>query len=298
MGRAAVRYAFNRLPSAAIYYPRALLGPRHALVPDGVEVPRLEGTAAEVRASARHLARYNKVCGFDGIDRMPISYPHVLAMPLHIALLTHRRFLVRLMGLVHVANEIEQWRPMPAGSAYQLYAWVEGHRDGDRGHEFDVFTEFLDAEGVCWREKSTLLARRAVSGGRAARSVRATLRYERPGEGDAVTSRDIDVPASVGRQYGWVSGDLNPIHVGNWGARMFGFESAVAHGMWSLARSLAGLGEAIGSFPVKASCDFKLPLYLPSKVRLEHWRHDRGLHYVLKDGDSQRPHLAGSVSHA
>lgn len=297
MGPAVVSYRFTHLPSTFRYFPRAVFGRRHALVPDGASVPRLEGSVERVRVSAGHLARYRAICGFADDGCLPVTYPHVLAMPLQFAILTHPRFVVRLMGLIHVANEIRQSRPLPAAGTYGLRSWIEGHREADRGHEFDLFTEVEDGEGTAWLEKSTLLARRASSGRQAARSARQTLRYEKPGEGERATAADLDVPRAVGRRYGWLSGDLNPIHLADRGARLFGFERAVAHGMWSMARSLAALGEAALKPPVDVRVEFKFPLFMPAVPRLEHWQRDGRRVFVLKDAESERPHLAGSTQH-
>ena len=295
MGTAAVSYRFDRLPSTFRYYPRAVFGRRAALVPEGGSVPRLEASVESIVARAAHVARYRQVCGFDDDDGLPIAYPHVLAMPLHIAMLTHPRFPVRLMGLIHVGNEIHHFRPLATDGRWRARTWIEGHRNGDRGHEFDLFTEFDDSEGVAWHEKSTLLARRAVSGGQAARSARQTLRYEKPGASETTATAAIDVERQVGRRYGWLSGDLNPIHLGDRGAKLFGFDRAVAHGMWSMARSLAALGAAALAPPVRAHVDFKLPLFLPAKTELEHWTREGRRFFVLKDAESGRPHLAGSA---
>lgn len=295
MGRAAVDYRFQRLPWAFRYFPRAVFGKRAALVPDGQAVPRLQGSAEIVRARHSHLARYRKVCRFADDGNLPITYPHVLAGPLQIGLLTHPRFVVRLMGLIHIANEIHQVRPMAEGATYRVRVWVEGHRNGDRGHEFDLFTEFDDHAGTAWHEKSVLLARRPASGGQAARSARQTLRYEKAANGDTPATVAIEASRSVGRRYGWLSQDLNPIHLGDRGARMFGFNAAVAHGMWSMARSLAALGAGPLTPPVRVHVEFKLPLFLPSTARLEHWPRDGRHVFVLKDSEGQRPHLAGST---
>lgn len=295
MGTAAVSYRFERLPSTFRYYPRAVFGRRAALVPDGESVPRLEAAVESLAARARHVARYRRVCGFEDDARLPIAYPHVLAMPLHIAMLTHPRFPVRLMGLIHVANEIHHIRPLPADGRWRARTWIEGHRDGDRGHEFDLFTEFDDSQGAAWHEKSTLLARRAARGGQAARSARQTLRYEKPFKNDSTAVTAIDVQRDVGRRYGWLSGDLNPIHLGDRGAKLFGFDRAVAHGMWSMARSLAALGTDALAPPVRVHVDFKLPLFLPGNTELEHWTREGRRLFVLKDSGSGRPHLAGSA---
>jgi len=212
-----------------------------------------------------------------------------------VALLTHPLFVVRLMGLIHVANEIQQLRPLPIEGDFRLRSWIEGHREADRGHEFELYTALEDGAGMAWQERSTLLARRASSGKQAARSARQTLRYEKPAEADAPTGINIDVPRAMGRRYGWLSGDLNPIHLGDRGARLFGFDRAVAHGMWSMARSLAALGEAALSPPVHVHVEFKFPLFMPCVAHLEHWPRDGRRVFVLKVAESERPHLAGST---
>jgi len=297
MGSAAVSYRFERMPAVSRYFPRALLGRRTALVPDGQGVPRLEGSVAKVPVDRRHLKRYREVCGFTDEGLLPITYPHVVAMPLQFAILTHPRFVVRLMGLIHIANEIRQLRPLHASRTVGLRSWIEGHRPVERGHEFDLHTSVEDDEGTAWLEKSTLLARRPASGTPGTRSARQALRYEKPRESDRVERVDVDVPRAVGRQYGWLSGDLNPIHLADRGARMFGFDRAVAHGMWSMARTLAALGPGALAPPVQALVEFKFPLFMPAVARLEHWVHEARHVFVLKDAATDRPHLAGSTQH-
>lgn len=299
MGSTAVSLRFGRAPTVLRYYARALLARRAATLPDGATLPRIEGEVASLAVSPAHLSRYRDACGFAADACLPISYPHVLAMPLHMALLTHPAFVVRLMGLVHVANEIEWRRPVPASGQYGLRSWVEGHEETDRGQEFALFTELLDHDGVAWRERCTLLARKpATSGAQASRSARASLRAPRPPAGTSAASVPLHVDHAVARRYGRVSGDLNPIHLADWSARWYGFDKAVAHGMWSMARSLAALGPALTRLPCRVPVAFKLPLFLPAAMVLEHWRDAASWQFVLRDGDSRRPHLAGSVEPA
>ncbi len=223
-------------------------------------------------AGAGHLRRFREGCGFAPDGQLPVPYPHVLAMPLHIALLTRAEFVVRLMGLIHVANEIEWLRPLPEGGDYSLRAWVQGHEETDRGQEFRLHTELSDRDGVAWRECCTLLARRQASGAQAARTARATLRAPKPPAGTEVTEVSFEADHRTARQYGRLSGDLNPIHLADFSARRYGFDRAVAHGMWSMARSLAALGPDLTAAPCRIPVEFKLPLFLPSRVRLQHWQ--------------------------
>lgn len=295
MAAAAVSFQFETPPSVIGYYPTALFGRRESLLPDGVTVPRMEAHVAHARIQASHLARYRDVCGYAPDGYLPIAYPHVLAMGLHLALMTDPRFVVRLMGLIHIASELEQWRRLPEQGDYRLSAWVEGHREGDRGQEFDLYTECSDAEGVAWRERCTLLARRAGSSAQATRAARATLRYEKPPADATIATAPVVADHRTGRRYGIVSGDLNPIHIADWGARRFGFDRAVAHGMWSMARSLAALEPALSARPVRVLVDFKMPFFLPSGAQLESWQVGERTVFVLKDGAGHRPHLAGSA---
>jgi len=294
--RAAVRLTFARPPSVLRFYPSAVFARRVPQVPEGQTVPRLEGVIESVVVSRRHLDRYREICGFARDDTLPIAYPHVLAMPLHLGLMTHPAFPVRLMGLVHVANEIEWRRPLSPGAVYGIACWVEGHRDTDRGQEFDLFTELRDSDEAVWSERCTLLARRPRGAAGAARAARASLRVPRAPDGAEISEERFEAPRSIGRRYGMVSGDLNPIHGSDFSARRFGFERAVAHGMWSMARSLACLGPGLTREPCRVEVEFKLPLFLPSDVRLEHWREEGGRTFVLRQGDGNRPHLAGSAT--
>ena len=63
-----------------------------------------------------------------------------------------------------------------------------------------------------------------------------------------------------------MSGDLNPIHMHPLTARLFGFKSAIAHGMWTKARCLAALEASLpDAFTVEVA--FKKPILLPGKVQ-------------------------------
>ncbi len=216
-------------------------------------------------------------------------------MPLHVALLTHPLFVVRLMGLIHVANEIQLSRPLPAGGDYRLRSWIEGHREADRGHEFELFTALEDGQGTAWHERSTLLARRASTGKQAARSARQTLRYEKPAEADVATRIDIDVPRAIGSTL-WVAvGRSQSDPPGrSWRATLrvrprcrarHVVDGAHARGAWR--RTLAP--------PVHVHVEFKFPLFMPCVAELEHWPRDGRRVFVLKDAESERPHLAGST---
>jgi acyl dehydratase len=102
------------------------------------------------------------------------------------------------------------------------------------------------------------------------------------------------VPADIGRRYGAVSGDRNPIHLSALTARAFGFPRAIAHGMWTKARALAALE---GRLPAAGTVDvaFKTPLLLPSTVQYATDPVDGGWAFGVRSRDG-KPHLAGVVT--
>ena len=75
-------------------------------------------------------------------------------------------------------------------------------------------------------------------------------------------------PADIGRQYAKVSGDYNPIHLSAVSAKLFGFPTAIAHGLWNKARTLAALSEHLPTANVEIAVQFRKPVRLPSEVTL------------------------------
>ena len=66
------------------------------------------------------MAAYAKVCGFSLRDSLPPTYPHVLAFPLHMAVMADGSFPFGAVGLVHVENRIVQHRPIGLGEELKL----------------------------------------------------------------------------------------------------------------------------------------------------------------------------------
>ena len=55
-------------------------------------------------------------CAASGVgDTLPATYPHMLAFPLHLALMTDGSFPFPAIGLVHIYNRIVQHRPLRSG---------------------------------------------------------------------------------------------------------------------------------------------------------------------------------------
>jgi acyl dehydratase len=240
-----------------------------------------------VRVDPAGVADYARVCRFPLTDALPVTYPHVLAFPLQVALMTDRSFPLALPGLVHVRNLIEVERPIGAEEALDLEVWAErfaGHRSGAT---VDLCASVSTGGVEVWRGRSTYLARGAQApDGAPASDVEVTVgALERP-------AAQWRVPEDAGRRYARVSGDVNPIHLSGLTAKAFGFKRAIAHGMWVEARALAALS---GRLPVALTVDvaFRKPLFLPSTVTLSTAAVGSGWDLAVRGTTSE--HLVGTV---
>ncbi len=158
---------FARAPAVWSMYPKIMMSRKPSLVPDGGAVPRIESRLSKVAIDRKHLAAYSEICGAAAGATLPIAYPHVLAMPLHLAMLGAEAFPVKLFGLVHVQNRIAMRQPLSAEEPAEIRAWVEGHRETERGQEFDLHTDYVVAGEALWEETCTFLARKKPAPGAA-----------------------------------------------------------------------------------------------------------------------------------
>ncbi len=292
--------------TALTTYARAALPlvPGASLLPfvagRGKEMPALERSLSEVRVDRDALAAYDRVCGFTLRDALPATYLHVRAFPLHMALMTDGRFPFPAVGLVHLSNRIVVHRPALVTETFDVSVRTTPIEPHAKGRTFAlVSTASVDGELV-WEDHSVMLRR---GGGDAT----ASDGSEGGGSGASGEDRGSDplgagqtrgapvewrLPGDLGRRYGSVSGDRNPIHLHALSARLFGFPQAIAHGMWTKARALAALESTLpDAYAVDVS--FRKPILLPGRVT---FAHQDGQFTVRSAKRPEIIHLEGTVT--
>ncbi len=253
------------------------------------KLPDQELVLQDAEIDRDHLAAYNRVCGFRLTDQLPPPYPHMIAFPLGMQLMTASDFPFAVIGLVHIRNVIEQLRPIAADERLTMRVWTDDLTSHPKGTQFDVRAEATTYDETVWRSTSTYL--RKGDGGGDGKSEKKRDEGDEPAEPNAIW----DVPDDIGRRYAKVSGDSNPIHLRRSTALAFGMSRPIAHGMWIKARCLAALE---GHLPAGFSADvaFKLPVMLPAKVAFASWEEDGARAFSLRDAKSGKPHLSGTVA--
>ncbi len=286
-------------PSILPLYARAAapLVPGASLLPfvpgGGGEIPAVRLELDGIRADPGAVAAYAKVCGFALRDHLPPTYPHVLAFPLHMALMADGSFPFGAVGLVHVANRITQHRRL--GTRAELSLRVEATKlvAHPKGQTFDVVTEARTGRQIAWQSTSTFLRR-----GKGDPETASGEAFPILGE-DVAASAEWRLPGDLGRRYAAVSGDRNPIHMHSLTAKPLGFPAAIAHGMWTKARALAALEPRLpDAFAVDVR--FRRPILLPARVEFATQDAGQGgeIDFTVRGRGEQRDnrHLDGRVS--
>ncbi|HEU4736132.1 MAG TPA: MaoC/PaaZ C-terminal domain-containing protein, partial [Solirubrobacterales bacterium] len=279
-------------PSILPLYARAAapMIPGASLLPfipgRGKEIPDLELSLAGIRTDPGAVSAYAKVCGFALRDHLPPTYPHVLAFPLHMAVMADGSFPFGAVGLVHVENRIVQHRRIGLDEELKLTVRPTKLESHPRGKTFSLLTEAWVGRQKVWESVSTML-RRGGGNGAGPKGDLAAVKGPEP-----TVSAEWRLDGDLGRRYAAVSGDRNPIHMHAWTAKPLGFQRAIAHGMWTKARCLAAIESHL---PDTFSVDvrFRKPIFLPGRVEFLSATEGEESAFAVRDAKKQIPHLDG-----
>lgn len=260
--------------------------------PGAIEsLPKVTYVRPHVVLDGVHVASYAKVCGFDQAHGVPITYPQMLTFPLVTAFLGSADCPWPALGTVHLANRIEQHQPLRPGDALRVEVRTGRLIAHEKGQIFTLEMKVLREDEVVWEGTQSLL--------RIGVKDPVGPAYASELNTDTPLSRQADFSAAgdIGRRYGRVTGDLNPIHLSAVSARLFGFRRAIAHGMWTKARALATLMPRATVAEAKVAVEFKTPLFLPARASLWTTRDADGVRFEVRDAGGDKPHLRGHLSY-
>lgn len=214
-------------------------------------IPRIEATWQY--AEHPKLSAYQELFGFSSAH-IPISYPQVLATPLHLQILSDPSFPFPALGIVHTHQKMRTHQPLTA-KPFHIKSWVEGHRVVRSGAEFAIHTQVQQDNLLVWDAEMIILSRAVKGHGQ-----------KEPRQDPFVQNPSLceqwRFPFTLGRKYAKVSGDYNPIHLSPLAAKIFGMPRHIIHGMYSVGKVISMLPESISEIDVS----FQRPILLPSSV--------------------------------
>lgn len=243
-------------------------------------------TTPPVAIDAGHVARYSQVCGFPRRDTVPVTYPHLLTFGAQMEVMADPGFPWPAMGSVHVENRITSHRPIGLDEVLGVQVDVETTRPHAKGTIVDFVSTIHSGEEPVWESTSSYLVR-----GGGTEDAPAGLAFPDAPEGRAGWS----LPEDLGRRYGRVSGDMNPIHLHPVTAKALGFRRHIAHGMWTKARALAAIENRLPD-AVQVDVAFKKPIFLPGKVAFGVTGDRNAWNFAVRNPKDGAPHVVGRVT--
>lgn len=247
--------------------------------------------------SAKKIHSYHKLVGWTDGEILHPCLLHILAFPLHIMLMTRADFPFKLLGLIHVSNQIRQFCPIKHHDRMHITCFLTDIQPHPKGWIFTLQSEVRVKDQLCWQGKSINLFQDTV----VPRGTDASHTTEvKPACGAPPVWQ---FGGDLGRRYASLSGDFNPIHLSKISARIFGLKQHIAHGMCSKARCISALHQLYPDYfkgALSVQSKFIKPIFLPAKVNFTHSEdlvdgQPRKIAFSLTGCETQEPHLNGAL---
>ena len=258
------------------------------LVPRSDQLPSRTVTIEELPIDHTNVAEYAAVTGLRYGNNVPLTYPFALTFPALMSLVTGFDFPFPAMGSVHTENHITQHRPIAVTDTVGVHVHAENLREHRKGLLVDLVTDVSVGSDTAWHQVTTFLHQQRTSLSDEPKPPPQKQPKLPP------PSTVLRITPGIIRRYAVVGGDHNPIHTNSIAAKLFGFPSVIAHGMYSAAASLANIEARIPE-TVKYSVRFGKPLVLPAVAGLYIDDRDDGWELSLRNIAKGYPHLTGTV---
>lgn len=261
------------------------------VVSRGHQLPTRTVAIDELPIDRTNVAEYAAVTSLRYGNNVPLTYPFALTFPAMMSLVTGFDFPFAAMGSVHVENHITQYRPIAVTDTVGVHVHAENLREHRKGLLVDLVTDVSVGGDTAWHQVTTFLHQQRTSlSGEPKPPPQKQPKLPPP-------STVIRISPGTIRRYAVVGGDHNPIHTNPIAAKLFGFPTVIAHGMFSAAAVLANI-EARLPDAVKYSVRFGKPLVLPGTAGLYIDEGDTGSggwDISLRNIAKGYPYLTGTV---
>ena len=285
-----ISLAFSRKPSEALY----MLG---AFWPSpGLSESRpTTGFSASWtghQIGAEKVAQLNLLSGLPADAGVSILHPHVFGFPLHMSILTHRRFPVPIWRVLQTRNTLVQHRSIADDAALDFDLRVTTQRILARGAEMDLHTEVRVEGALAWESLVTFF-----TPGRFGKPEDPSPLASSPNVQGEVIDR-WRMPEAGAFRVGRFTGDHNGIHLSDRYARAFGFRRALHHPPVVLGHCLARLASFGSRDVTRLDAWLKGPVYKGAVVTLvaEPTPDGGPLAFALSVESDARPALIGRIA--
>lgn len=287
-----IALALSNAPSMGNVFSKALLlslsKSQGALT--GKEIHGMRVSMDRIQPDPERIKAFRRVCR-EPMDQtvLPAIYLETLFVGMLGRLITSPFFPISPMGLIHTHQTLVQHRPVDEKEILDAQCGLKRMTKSGKGITLECFLGVRSDNGLVWEGVATFLSRSKVTGS-------GRKKKQNPPHPLLPVKEIFDLAEDTGRAYARASSDYNPHHLYGFSARLLGFKSPIAHGMFTLARSLAAIQSKTHlGWPMGVEAGFKLPVYLPARVALGYETFGNTVSFELRDANSGLPHVAGRI---
>lgn len=222
------------------------------------ELPNINAsTTLELATLQDNIYEYH--CCTDWPSKLGVVHPcwfATQALQLHSQLFTAESQPFKILGLVHVANDIKVHAWIYSTETVELTCHFGQVWSHPRGYMFNVLTKVTQrtSEGL---EPTAIMT---IDSHYLARQEHIETQgldpYPQPHihayEHSQIITSQLSLPSDLGKVYAKISGDYNPIHLHPWTAKLFGLKRHIAHGMWTKAKTFSTVAKQIWANDIEA----------------------------------------------
>lgn len=248
----------------------------------------LPGTRWETTAviSRKLVDEYNALMGSSGVvgqNSAPSLTVHITAFALSTAMMAEQRFPLPLLGMVHLQHKVWHMSDVPIDQPVRISTWAQNMAPHHAGTSVEIWVQVFDAttDKLLWQSMAVYLSKSVIIPG-----AHKPPRPERTPFTPPVMTGQWQLPKDIGRRYGAISGDRNPIHLSNVTAKALGMPGMIAHGMYAAGKMLAGR-ETLA--PYTWAIEFASPMRLPSEVSVNY--HHQGDRWMITGWNARNEKL-------
>lgn len=282
-------------PSLAKIYLRGALGfitKKHSLGQEVTRIPSSMTIPDEIlkfQIDPDHVQKFNMVMNSTAGDsgrnsnaptttNVPIAYPQCLINGMPMNLMTHRFFPMNIVGSVHESTEILSHKPLILGEEGPLQARCHIVPEIERSDKLDwIFTVIttIGSDDNAEEKVMTITNQYRILNPQRNKvklvenpAKPEPVDYENDPQWEPIATWNF--PVDTGRRYALLNGDINPIHLFPITAKIFGYKSCIAHGMYSVCQ-LMNEPRFLDGTVKSVSARFTRPTFLPSPAVKAFW---------------------------
>ena len=255
-----------------------IMGPAYRTIFRGVRIKddiRLSHSFKGVEIDEGELRRFKMFFKFR--SELPVTFLYTLAQRAQSYLMLKKEFTIQIPGMIHVSNEIEQYDGIASNKPFDIDVRCEvPKKEGSLHPKFEV-EYYQDGELVAKCLSNYLAKRRSLP-----KFGQKKKRREPPHQIEAKKTDLWTIHKSVGKLYGEIAGDKNPIHTSRIFARLAGFKRPIVQGWYLVCRATYQIEKEQGVTTNSVTVNFHKPIFVDSNV---HFRYNSSEFRISDNGN-------------